>query len=148
MVGHRLGGARIEIEGKGGSRATVPLPKDVRDALWALPRRGERVFTHEDGSAMTYSGVDTAWNRACAKAGVSDLRLHDLRHTAATNFLKETNLKVVQKMLRHADIRSTLRYAHADDADVLGGSGKVDARRLRRPEEKIQNRVQNLLLSL
>ena len=77
-------GPRIEIEGKGGSRATVPLPKDVRDILWALPRRDERVFTHEDGSPMTYSGVDTAWNRACAKAGVTDLRLHDLRHTAAT----------------------------------------------------------------
>lgn len=114
-------GPRVEIEGKGGSRASVPLPKDVRDALWLLPRRGERIFTHEDGSAMTYSGVDSAWNRACVKAGVSDLRLHDLRHTAATALLKapKGNLRTVQRMLRHRDIRSTLRYAHADDDDVL-----------------------------
>ena len=110
---------RVVIEGKGGSRATVPLPKDVRDVLWGLPRRGERVFTHEDGSPMTYSGLDSAWNRACAKAGVTELGLHALRHTAATNLLRMTNLKAVQKMLRHRDIRSTLRYAHADDADLL-----------------------------
>jgi integrase len=112
-------GPRVEIEGKGGSRATIPLPKDVRDVLWALPRRGERVFTNEDGSPMTYTGVDSAWNRACCKASVTDLRLHDLRHTAATNLLKVTNLKTVQLMLRHRDIRSTLRYAHADDRDLL-----------------------------
>jgi integrase len=46
-------GPRVEVEGKGGSRATIPLPRDVRDVLWSLPRRGERVFTNEDGSPMT-----------------------------------------------------------------------------------------------
>ena len=47
---------------------------------------------------MTYSGTDTAWNRACAKAGVSGLHLHDLRHTAATDLLRQSgNLKLVQK---------------------------------------------------
>jgi integrase len=110
---------RVEIEGKGGSRKSVPLPTDVRDVLWALPRRHERVFTHEDGSPMTYSAVSSAWRRACEKAGVTDLTVHDLRHTAATNLLKVTNLTNVQRMLRHADIRSTLRYAHADDKDLL-----------------------------
>jgi len=109
---------RIEIEGKGGSRDSVPLPTDVRDVLWSLPRRRERVFTHEDGSPMTYSAVASAWKRACAKAGVTDLGLHALRHTAATNLLKKTNLRNVQRMLRHRDIRSTLRYAHADDESL------------------------------
>jgi integrase len=118
-------GPRVEIEGKGGSRNSVPLPTDVRDVLWALPRRGERVFTHEDGGSMTYSVVDSAWNRACAKAGVSDLHLHDLRHSAATDLLRQSgNLKLVQKMLRHRDIRSTLRYAHADDGDLLAALEK------------------------
>lgn len=109
---------RVEIAGKGGSRSSVPLPTDVRDTLWSLARRGEHVFTHEDGSRMTYGGVASAWKRACAKAGVSELGLHALRHTAATDLLKRTNLRNVQLMLRHRDIRSTLRYAHADDRDL------------------------------
>ena len=135
-------GPRIEIEGKGGSRASVPLPKDVRDLLWSLPRLNERIFVNEDGSPMTYSGVDTAWNRACAKAGVSDLRLHDLRHTAATNLLKASNLRVVQKTLRHADIRSTLRYAHADDADVLAALEKATPQRSS-PMQKRKSRTKS-----
>jgi integrase len=68
---------------------------------------------------MTYSGVDTAWGRALAKAGMTGLHLHDLRHTAATRLLsKSQNLRLAQKLLRHRDIRSTLRYAHALDEDL------------------------------
>ena len=49
---------RVEIKGKRGSQDSVPLPTDVRDVLWSLPRLTERVFVHED-SSMTYSGVDS-----------------------------------------------------------------------------------------
>ena len=109
----------IYIEGKGGSRESVPIPSDVRDIHWALPRPHARVFVHEDGTPMTYSAVNSAWKRACRKAGIQDLRVHDLRHTAGTNLLsKSGNLALVQRMLRHKDIRSTLRYAHAQDGDL------------------------------
>ena len=40
-------------------------------------------------------------------------------------------------MLRHRDIRSTLRYAHADDADLLAALEK--ARRTSFQRKKIQN---------
>jgi integrase len=114
------GGRRILVEGKGGSRASVPMPSDVRDILWGLPRRHpRRVFTHEDGSPMTYSAIASAWRRAMPAAATEDLRLHDLRHTAATDLLSESgNLRLVQKLLRHKDLRSTLRYAHALDSDL------------------------------
>jgi site-specific recombinase XerD len=48
-------------------------------------------------------------------------RLHDLRHTAATRHLKggKANLKVVQRLMRHEDIATTAKYAHAYDEDVL-----------------------------
>jgi integrase len=88
--------------------------------LWRLQgRHPERVFVRANGEPMTYSGVDTAWGRALKKAGVTDLRLHDLRHTAATRLLsKSQNLRLAQKLLRHRDLRSTLRYAHALDEDL------------------------------
>jgi integrase len=112
-------GPRVDIEGKGGSRDTLPLPSDVRDILWALPRRGDFVFTHEDGCKFTYGGVQSAWRRACRKAGIVGLRIHDLRHTAGTNLLASSgNLRLAQRMLRHRDIRSTLRYAHVLDEDL------------------------------
>lgn len=113
---------RIVIEGKGGARDSIPMPTDVRDLLWALPRRTDYVFTHEDGCKFTYGGVHSAWRLACRKAGIADLRIHDLRHTAGTNILASTgNLRLAQRLLRHKDIRSTLRYAHVTDDDVRAG---------------------------
>jgi integrase len=112
----------IEIMGKGGDVSTVPIPTDVRDILWALSRQGDYVFTHEDGSKFTYDGVQSAWKRACRKAGIVGLRIHDLRHTAGTNLLAATgNLRLAQRLLRHKDIRSTLRYAHVLDEDLRSG---------------------------
>ena len=47
-------------------------------------------------------------------------RFHDNRHTAATRVLRACgNLKVAQKLLRHADIATTAKYAHVMHEDVL-----------------------------
>jgi integrase len=48
------------------------------------------------------------------RADLPDIRLHDIRHTAATLLLSHNvNIKVVSEMLGHADIATTLRiYGH------------------------------------
>jgi integrase len=52
-------------------------------------------------------------------AGVVGFRFHDYRHDIGIKVLRKTgNLKLVQKMLNHADIRSTMRYAHVVDDEV------------------------------
>ena len=46
--------------------------------------------------------------------------MHEARHTAITDFLRETeNLKLAQQFARHASIRTTADvYAHLDDRDL------------------------------
>src|SRR5262249_22332816 len=52
-------------------------------------------------------------------AGVADFRIHDLRHTGATRTLRASkNLRAVKEMLGHADIKTTMRYAHVLVDDV------------------------------
>jgi len=78
-------------------------------------RRGER-------RPIAYEGLTSEWARSVARAGLTDLHFHDLRHTAATRVLRATgNLNVVRRMLRHDDIASTMRYAHSQQDDVLAG---------------------------
>ena len=61
-----------------------------------------------------------------AKAGVKDFRFHDFRHDFGTKLLRDTgNLKLVQKALNHADIKSTLRYAHVLDEDIAAAVERV-----------------------
>lgn len=49
----------------------------------------------------------------CEKAGIKGLRLHDLRHTAATKMIEAgVDLVTVSKILGHSSIQMTMRYAH------------------------------------
>jgi site-specific recombinase XerD len=60
--------------------------------------------------------VTRAFWWACRKAGVSNLRLHDLRHTFASYLaLSGYNLRTIQQLLGHKDLRMTSRYAHLSD---------------------------------
>lgn len=124
---------RIEKQGKGAKRVTAPITAEVRSILW--PLRGhhdEFVFTYVakrtrkaqelvEGQRypITRPGLKTAWKRLRAASGVKDFRFHDKRHDFATKLLRETgNLKLVQRALNHADLKTTARYAHVLDADV------------------------------
>jgi integrase len=66
--------------------------------------------------------METEIMRALKRAGIRDFSFHDLRHTAATRVLRATgNLNIVKRMLRHENIRTTVKYAHSQHDDVLEG---------------------------
>jgi integrase len=117
--------------GKGGQRVTVPLTSEIRDII--RPLRGhhpEFVFTfvceHPGGSRikgqrypLTRGGLQSYWRRLRKKSGVVNLRIHDLRHDFATKLLRDSrNLRLVQRALNHASIKTTTRYAHVLDSEV------------------------------
>jgi integrase len=72
------------------------------------------VFTTTRGTPLDVQRVDRHFRRALARAGLPRVRVHDLRHTAATLLLAGgTHPKVVQELLGHATIAITLgTYAH------------------------------------
>ncbi len=72
------------------------------------------VFIRPDGSPINPSAVTLAFRRIMKKAGLKDLRIHDLRHTHATLMLMAgVHPKVVSERLGHANIGITLDiYSH------------------------------------
>ena len=65
-------------------------------------------FTREDGSPLHPAHVTDQFERLAFEAGLPPIRLHDLRHGAATLHLKAgAEMKIVQAMLRHASITTT-----------------------------------------
>ncbi len=55
------------------------------------------------------------WQRICERAGLVDVRLHDLRHTAASiGVAQGMNLPVIGRLLGHTQASTTNRYAHVD----------------------------------
>ncbi|WP_203673449.1 MULTISPECIES: site-specific integrase [unclassified Streptomyces] len=67
-----------------------------------------RIFTQEDGSLLHPAKLSDLFERLVAAAGLPPIRLHDLRHVAATLMLAAgVDVKVVSETLGHSDTRIT-----------------------------------------
>ena len=102
-------------DGKTGPR-TVQLPPTAVRLLETLPRRKDSpwVFPGNDKDGRYGAdGLNHVWQTVRSRAGLHDVRLHDLRHSFASRALAlgET-LPVIGKLLGHSDIETTARYAH------------------------------------
>jgi integrase/recombinase XerD len=102
-------GASVIIRGKGKRERMIPLLPEAQEAM-GEPRDIGPVFPKWHPDTVSHRFAEAA-----AKAGV-DARFHDLRHTSATNMLSNgIQLPVVQKILGHADMRTTQIYAKVVD---------------------------------
>ncbi len=105
---------------KTGKSRHVPLSDDAVAVLEAIPRFGTSPFIVPNPRTLKpFDSVFKSWDTARRAAGVPELRLHDLRHSAASNLVNSgQSLYVVAKVLGHSQMRSAERYAHLN-ADVL-----------------------------
>jgi integrase len=63
--------------------------------------------------AKPLSDLQPFWQRVRARAGVKDVRIHDLRHTfASTAVASGQGLPMIGKLLGHTQVQTTARYAH------------------------------------
>jgi integrase len=111
---------RVELSKNNRSRK-VPMNSAVQKTLSALQGKGsEFVFTRDKGQGRLRS-IETAFRTACRKAGIENLRFHDLRHTFATNLVMGgVDLVTVKEILGHSDISMTVRYSHPSDERKMG----------------------------
>jgi len=75
-----------------------------------------------------FVGLQKVWERVRTAAGLEDVRIHDLRHSFASEALGAgLSLRVVQQLLGHAEIRTTERYAHLERDAVREAADRVGA---------------------
>ena len=99
---------------KNGEDRRVPLTRRCIEVLQTLPKTDERVFP------ISATCLRLAWNRARKKAGITDLRFHDLRHEAVSRFF-EMGMSVPEVALisGHKDVRQLFRYTHLNPSNVF-----------------------------
>jgi integrase len=109
-------------ESKTGAR-TIHLSGNALDVLRDLPRTGTLII------GLKPRTLDRAWGLVRARCNLTDVRLHDLRHSFASLALKSgIPLAMIGKLLGHKRASTTARYAHlaADDAaaanDIVGAA--------------------------
>jgi integrase len=99
---------------KTGKARHVPLSDDAMGVLHALPRHEGCPYLIPNPDTMKpYTSVFHAWDNARRRAGLPELRMHDLRHSAASNMANSgQSLYVIGSILGHAQAKTTERYAH------------------------------------
>jgi integrase len=78
----------------------------------------------KEGARLT--DLQHPWRRVRARAGLDDLRIHDLRHSYASGALAlGEGLPMIGKLLGHTQVQTTARYAHLANDPVKAAAGKV-----------------------
>ncbi|MBU4216401.1 site-specific integrase [Candidatus Parcubacteria bacterium] len=93
----------------------VPFGNEVEQMLILRKSASinEYVFSNKHGEFMKSATCRTNLIRICKQVGVTKIGWHLLRHTFASH-LSENNISpiIIQKLLGHSDIKTTMRYAH------------------------------------
>lgn len=112
----------------GGKNLSIPIIPQLKEILLQQPKVCEYIFTYKK---KPIHNIDGAWRHIFYKRkdqrnfskelkdpDLPYINFHTLRHTAATWILKATNnLRITQEILGHANIKTTLKYAHVLDGE-------------------------------
>ena len=119
-------GDTLQLEDSKTGPRQVLLSPEARAIIERQPRSGSPwVFPSLVNPAR--ARVDLSlWKKVRKLAGIEDVRLHDLRHTFASQAaMQGIPLPVVARLLGHAQVQMTLRYAHVSDRDVEAAAERI-----------------------
>lgn len=132
---------------KSGRVRTVPMVPTVAEVLAQLRDRREAVgdddlvFPGERGKYLDGSALRRRYRAALRRAGLRELRFHDLRHCFASVAINALTILEVKEAMGHADVKTTMRYLHhksrADEARRLASAFSITA-------EEGSNRMKDL----
>ncbi|MCW6005546.1 site-specific integrase [Micromonospora sp. CPCC 205371] len=139
----RSGGGLMFVKTKGKSRRTIPIPEQLLPAFRTHRRQQRKemlryhgtwpdhgaVFTTVDGRLVDPRDDYDEWVSILLEAGVPKRKLHIARHTAATLLLAQgVDIRTVQKILGHRDIRTTQGYTQGADELMKAAADKIGGR--------------------
>jgi integrase len=100
-------------------------------------RTGGLIFLNDHGRRWTSETLSHTYRKLRIKAGLSDdLVLYCTRHAAGTEICKQLGIYAAKHALGHADIQTTQRYCHLDDAELLQYQDQMLAARRRQRRGK------------
>lgn len=120
-----IDGVRAALSDSKTGERVIYLNTPALAVLATLPRRTAWVFPNYRGDGPLRS-VQQGWYKLRAAAGLSDVRLHDLRHSFASHaILLNESLPIVGRLLGHALPESTQRYIHFAESDLGDAATRI-----------------------
>ena len=107
----------------------VPLNDSAIEVLKQAGTQGKFDYLFINPRTKTrYYSVHKAWNIIRIEAGLPKLRLHDLRHTVASELASSgVSIYVISKLLGHANVVTSERYSHVSNLATRKASDSISA---------------------
>jgi len=116
---------RTVILGPTATPHTLRGLRATRRALGHTPAEYDILFRSNRGTRVSYDAAHYQWAKLCKVGGLVDTdgtpryTPHQLRHTRGSELIAQgQRVEIVQRVLGHRDIRSTLGYAELQEAQV------------------------------
>ena len=122
----KTGGRRVWLGER--ALAVIAEARDMRDASGI---HCEYVFPDPRNplQCMGRCSISDFWRGLRKQIGIGDVRVHDLRHSFATEAVRQgVALPVVSRLLGHSKIEMTMRYTHSTDAETEAAAELVGQR--------------------
>ncbi len=122
-----VGTATLDLEDSKTGPRKVYLNSEARRIIERQPRTGsDYVFPSSSDPTLPVSESMQLWFTLRKRAGIDDVRLHDLRHNYASQaVLNGVPLPTVARLLGHQQVSMTLRYAHVADREVEAAAERI-----------------------
>ena len=108
---------------KSGKKRILPITPQLLELYNSIPKtNGEYLFA-SPVTGKPYVSIYNSWNSARTKAGLKDVRIHDLRHSFASFLVNSgRSLYEVQTLLGHSTSTMTQRYAHLSNESLMSAA--------------------------
>ncbi|MGB3479915.1 MAG: tyrosine-type recombinase/integrase [bacterium] len=106
----------------------LPVNNILYRTLRLMGQQFGNQYVFSNGDCKPYRDIKVGFMAALRRAGIRDFRFHDLRHTFASRLVMAgVDIRTVQVLLGHKDIKVTMRYSHLSDQNLRKAVDKLSS---------------------
>jgi len=115
------------INAKNNESRVIPINQTLYKELFILSQKAKGEYLFSDLNGHPFGDVKKSFASAMKRAKIKDFRFHDLRHTFGSHLVMQgVDLRTVQQVMGHKDIKMTMRYSHLSSEHVQEAMEKLD----------------------
>jgi len=105
----------------------IPINQTLYQELSNLSHGSDSEYIFSNGNGHRFGDIKKGFSLALKRAGIGDFHFHDLRHTFGSHLVMQgVDLKTVQQVMGHKDIKMTMRYSHLSPEYVQEAIDRLD----------------------
>lgn len=113
----------------------IPMNDLLYSELISIEPGIDNQYVFVNGNGKPYGDIKVGFASAVKRAGIKNFRFHDLRHTFASRLVMAgVDIRTVQELMGHKDIRMTMRYSHLSDIRLKEAVKRLDGTNLAQTE--------------